>query len=186
MIFLNIQRKFGISIGNFRCDDLINRFSLETPLRKFYEMVWKWPEFSTKISKKNVYFISKINLTDNSFVGAWLIFLVWVLKFSKFFDQKNDHWRHVAYLDIKSGALINFFTVLEVNRAVLNSQKFLFSIISSTTSKFKSGGNQNGKWTNQRRLLKSENTPHDFGGLIGYFWRMDPKIPRIQNTLVKL
>ena len=70
--------------------------------------------------------MSKINLTDNSFVGAWLIFLVWVLKFSKFFDQKNDHWRHVAYLDIKSGALINFFTVLEVNRAVLNFQKFLF------------------------------------------------------------
>ena len=92
-----------------------------------------------------VHFMSKINLTDNSFVGAWLIFLVWVLKFSKFFDQKNDHWRHVAYLDIKSGALINFFTVLEVNRAVLNSQKFLFSIISSTTSKFKSGGNQNEK-----------------------------------------
>ena len=121
--------------------------------------------------------MSKINLTDNSFVGAWLIFLVWVLKFSKFFDQKNDHWRHVAYLDIKSGALINFFTVLEVNRAVLNSKKFLFSIISSTTSKFKSGGNQNGKWTNQRRLLKSENTPHDFGGLIGYFWRIDPKNP---------
>ena len=48
------------------------------------------------------------------------------MKVSKFFDQKNDHWRHVAYLDIKSGALINFFTVLEVNRAVLNYQKISF------------------------------------------------------------
>ena len=66
-------------------------------------------------------------MTENSFVGAWLIFLVWIFKkISKFFDQKNDHWRHVAYLDIKSGALINFFTVLEVNRAVLNSQKIIF------------------------------------------------------------
>ena len=129
--FLNIQRKFVIlivKIWNFVESILKAKFPLkDSPTKNYFflEMVRKWPKFSRKIFWDS--FLTKIDLTENSFVGAWLIFLVWIFKkISKFFDQKNDHWRHVAYLDIKSGALINFFTVLEVNRAVLNSQKFYF------------------------------------------------------------
>ena len=72
--------------------------------------------------------MSKIHLTDFYWCQVHILGLDFEkkMKVSKFFDQKNDHWRHVAYLDIKSGALINFFTVLEVNRAVLNYQKISF------------------------------------------------------------
>ena len=124
--FLNIQQKFGISIAKIEIFvvAILKYVFHSKPPPKILRNGVKMTEIFEKIFF--VHFMSKINLTDNSFVGAWLIFLVWVLKFSKFFDQKNDHWRHVAYLDIKSGALINFFTVLEVNRAVLNSQKFYF------------------------------------------------------------
>jgi len=129
--FLNIQRKFVILIAkiwNFVESILKAKFPLkDSPTKKYFfsRNGAKMTEIFRKIFWDS--FLTKIDLTENSFVGAWLIFLVWIFKkISKFFDQKNDHWRHVAYLDIKSGALINFFTVLEVNRAVLNSQKFYF------------------------------------------------------------
>ena len=103
----------------------------------------------------------------------WYSWFLKKLKFSKFFDQKNDHWRHVAYLDIKSGALINFFTVLEVNRAVLNSQIFFhFREFPPPPPNSNPEEIKMGNEPIRGVYWKSENTPHGFGGLIRYVFRL--------------